>query len=85
MLNGSGHARHRVIQADQRQLLAAEAIGARPRTVGFGRDGSSGPADELHSHTVNDQIPLAQLQPAMAFYAMFTELYLAAAPDAVGG
>jgi putative selenium metabolism hydrolase len=43
-------------------------------TVGFG------PADELHSHTVNDQIPLAQLQPAMAFYAMFPELYLAAAP-----
>lgn len=40
-------------------------------TVGFG------PADELHSHTVNDQIPLAQLQPAMAFYAMFPEVYVA--------
>lgn len=45
-------------------------------TVGFG------PADELHSHTVNDQIPLAQLQPAMAFYAMFPEVYQAAAPNA---
>lgn len=44
-------------------------------TVGFG------PADELHSHTVNDQIPLAQLQPAMAFYAMFPEVYQAASPD----
>jgi putative selenium metabolism hydrolase len=41
-------------------------------TVGFG------PADELHSHTVNDQIPLAQLEPAMAFYAMYPELYLEA-------
>jgi putative selenium metabolism hydrolase len=39
-------------------------------TVGFG------PADELHSHTVNDQIPLAQLEPAMAFYAMFPRVYL---------
>ena len=44
-------------------------------TIGFG------PADELHSHTVNDQIALAQLQPAMAFYAMFTEIYQAAAPE----
>ena len=44
-------------------------------TIGFG------PADELHSHTVHDQIALAQLQPAMAFYAMFSEMYLAAAPD----
>jgi putative selenium metabolism hydrolase len=44
-------------------------------TVGFG------PADELHSHTVNDQIPLAQLQPAMMFYAMFPEFYQAAAPE----
>jgi putative selenium metabolism hydrolase len=43
-------------------------------TVGFG------PADELHSHTINDQIPLAQLQPAMTFYAMFTEIYESAAP-----
>ena len=34
-------------------------------TIGFG------PADEGHSHTVDDQIPLAQLQPAMAFYGMF--------------
>ncbi len=39
-------------------------------TVGFG------PADEVHSHSVNDQIPLAQLQPAMAFYALFPETYL---------
>jgi putative selenium metabolism hydrolase len=45
-------------------------------TVGFG------PADELHSHTINDQIPLAQLQPAMAFYAMFPEFYQAANPQA---
>jgi putative selenium metabolism hydrolase len=43
-------------------------------TVGFG------PADELHSHSVNDQIPLAQLEPAMSFYAMFPEVYLRAAP-----
>jgi putative selenium metabolism hydrolase len=43
-------------------------------TVGFG------PADELHSHSVHDQIPLAQLQPAMAFFAMFAEMYQAAAP-----
>ncbi len=38
-------------------------------TVGFG------PADEVHSHTVNDQIPLAQLEPAMAFYATYPRLY----------
>ena len=38
-------------------------------TIGFG------PADELHSHTVNDQIPLAQLEPAMAFYATFPQVY----------
>lgn len=44
-------------------------------TVGFG------PADEVHSHTVNDQIPLAQLQPAMAFYALYPEIYLAATAD----
>jgi putative selenium metabolism hydrolase len=42
-------------------------------TVGFG------PADEIHSHTVDDQIPLAQLQPAMAFFAMYPSLYLQAA------
>lgn len=47
-------------------------------TVGFG------PADEVHSHTVNDQIPLSQLQPAMAFFAMFPEVYAALAPDPVG-
>jgi len=41
-------------------------------TIGFG------PADELHSHTVNDQIPLAQLKPAMAFYAMYPSVYLEA-------
>jgi len=39
-------------------------------TVGFG------PADEVHSHSVNDQIPLSQLQPAMAFFALFPETYL---------
>jgi len=44
-------------------------------TVGFG------PADELHSHTVNDQIPLAQLEPAMSFYAMFPEVYLRTVAD----
>ena len=38
-------------------------------TIGFG------PADEVHSHTVNDQIPLAQLEPAMAFYAIYPTLY----------
>jgi putative selenium metabolism hydrolase len=44
-------------------------------TVGFG------PADEVHSHSVNDQIALAQLQPAMAFYAMFPAVYLGVAAD----
>ncbi|MFV2073666.1 MAG: YgeY family selenium metabolism-linked hydrolase [Thermoanaerobaculales bacterium] len=46
-------------------------------TIGFG------PADELHAHTVNDQIPLAQLEPAVAFYAMFPQVYLrtTAAPE----
>ena len=39
-------------------------------TIGFG------PADEVHSHTVNDQIPLAQLEPAMAFYGIFPRIYL---------
>jgi len=38
-------------------------------TVGFG------PADEVHSHSVNDQIPLVQLQPAMAFYALLPWVY----------
>ena len=41
-------------------------------TIGFG------PADELHSHSVNDQIPLAQLEPAMAFYGLFPQFYLEA-------
>jgi putative selenium metabolism hydrolase len=41
-------------------------------TVGFG------PADELHSHSVNDQIALAQLVPAMAFYGLYPQLYLEA-------
>lgn len=41
-------------------------------TVGFG------PADELHSHSVNDQIALAQLEPAMAFYGMYAQVYLEA-------
>jgi putative selenium metabolism hydrolase len=44
-------------------------------TVGFG------PADELHSHTVNDQIPLAQLEPAMAFYGMYPHVYLDSVTD----
>jgi len=39
-------------------------------TIGFG------PADEVHSHTVNDQISLAQLEPAMAFYGLFPQTYL---------
>jgi len=39
-------------------------------TIGFG------PADEVHSHSVNDQIALAQLRPAMAFYALFPSFYL---------
>ncbi len=38
-------------------------------TVGFG------PADELHSHTVEDQISLAMLPPAMAFFALFPLVY----------
>lgn len=42
-------------------------------TVGFG------PADELHSHSVNDQIALAQLVPAMAFYGLYAQVYLEAA------
>ncbi len=40
-------------------------------TVGFG------PADEIHSHSVNDQIDLTQLPPAMAFYALFPHVYTA--------
>jgi putative selenium metabolism hydrolase len=40
-------------------------------TVGFG------PGDEIHSHSVNDQISLAQLEPAMAFYALFPEIFVA--------
>jgi putative selenium metabolism hydrolase len=39
-------------------------------TIGFG------PADEVHSHTVDDQIHLDQIAPAMAFYAMFPKAYL---------
>jgi putative selenium metabolism hydrolase len=39
-------------------------------TIGFG------PADEVHSHTVNDQIPLAQLAPAMSFFGMFPTVYV---------
>jgi putative selenium metabolism hydrolase len=41
-------------------------------TVGFG------PADEIHSHSVDDQIPLSQLPPAMAFFGMFPQVYLSA-------
>jgi len=39
-------------------------------TIGFG------PANEKDSHTVNDQISLAQLQPAMAFYSLFPLVYV---------
>ena len=38
-------------------------------TVGFG------PADEIHSHSNLDQVPLAQLVPAMAFYATLPLTY----------
>ncbi len=41
-------------------------------TIGFG------PANEIHAHTVDDQIPLDQLEPAMAFYALFPDYYVAA-------
>ncbi len=44
-------------------------------TIGFG------PGDEVHSHSNLDQVPLAQLPPAMAFYAAFPLLYLEAAPE----
>jgi len=47
-------------------------------TVGFG------PADEVHSHTVNDQISLAQLEPAMAFYGLFSKTYLSLAQGEKG-
>jgi putative selenium metabolism hydrolase len=47
-------------------------------TIGFG------PADEIHSHTVNDQIPLAQLEPAMAFYGLFPEIYLQTGDEGSG-
>jgi putative selenium metabolism hydrolase len=39
-------------------------------TIGFG------PGDEVHSHSVEDQIALAQLEPAMAFYALFPTVYI---------
>ncbi len=48
-------------------------------TVGFG------PADEVHSHTVNDQIPLAQLEPAMAFYGAYPETYLRLSEETSAG
>jgi putative selenium metabolism hydrolase len=38
-------------------------------TVGFG------PADEIHSHSNLDQVPLVQLVPAMAFYATLPLTY----------
>jgi putative selenium metabolism hydrolase len=38
-------------------------------TIGFG------PADEIHSHTNLDQVPLSQLLPAMAFYAALPGVY----------
>ena len=45
-------------------------------TVGFG------PADEAHSHSIDDQISLAQLGPAMAFYALYPWFYLEASSSA---
>ncbi len=39
-------------------------------TIGFG------PANEMYSHSVNDQIEIAQLVPAMAFYALFPKIYV---------
>ena len=39
-------------------------------TIGFG------PADEVHSHSINDQISLAQLMPAMAFSGRYPRTYL---------
>ncbi len=39
-------------------------------TIGFG------PGREMYSHSVNDQIELAQLVPAMAFYALFPQIYI---------
>ncbi len=64
---------------------AGDALGARPRigrwnfstngvatcglhgvpTVGFG------PGDEVHAHTPDDQVPVAQLTAAARFYALF--------------
>ncbi len=46
-------------------------------TIGFG------PADEIHAHTVDDQIALAQLEPAMVFYALFPEDYVVAIADSI--
>jgi len=39
-------------------------------------------ADEVHSHSVNDQISLAQLEPAMAFFALFPKVFVATAEAA---
>lgn len=39
-------------------------------TIGFG------PANETDSHSINDQISLAQLQPAMAFYSLFPHFFV---------
>ncbi len=44
-------------------------------TIGFG------PADEIHSHTVHDQLPLIQLAPAMAFYALLPISYVSSCPE----
>lgn len=38
-------------------------------TVGFG------PANEIHAHSVNDQIPVEHLVKAAAFYALFPTVY----------
>lgn len=72
------------------QMTARDVLGREPRlhrsafsshgcataglfnipTIGFG------PANEKDSHTVNDQISLAQLPPAIAFYSLFPQVYM---------
>lgn len=41
-------------------------------TVGFG------PANEIHAHTVDDQVPVRDLTAAAAWYALFPEQYMSA-------
>jgi putative selenium metabolism hydrolase len=42
-------------------------------TIGFG------PANEIYAHSTDDQCPLDHLAPAVAWYAAFPDVYLAAA------